>query len=999
LPVLAGRSLPTRRDTLLADLELQCEVPSSFWDLFPSSRECQYFQAEHTNGLGASSLVSRAMFKDHEKAAQFHSADSLYSLIFCWLATRLKEKESKALSILLRYIIESRSQVVPTDQGYTQPKIPTSISQFREMFGAGSNSILSWIPRPTIHKIGNSHVYIKPSDCVRDLLAHGHRVGPLRVHDEYSQHANSPRGVDILDEAILHHGTTPDGEAAVLVLPGYLWIDDFDPHNVKTNRHSCCSCFFSLALPQKFIHSTSNTYLVGFGPSNQSHEEMIAKIGEDLATLVGPIPRKFYYSKWKKEVPVFVPVYSYIADRPAKAKVSHTMAGNSSYHACFGISGNLYSLANIIPSCASCLQRRLDTIALIDGQPPPCPNCADWHLIGLEYQAPEGYPLNPNGAPGELPIMLKVKHITFASLIASMKMAFVQASKTPAQGGWTVKESKLFMSCECVDGEWQKVILAAGKEMATTIRASGGDPTAIDDTLTPIPPTLRYPLVDIFSFFCTIMHQLFLGIMKGFFSEILPSWLKTRKKGTSFLRSVNSKLEKIRAMKLSWCKCETPNVARGTFGRYVSENWLALARFLLWFCANIDSHAATDVMYSDPEGIPVEQYSKKQARAWLVARRIAHNGTDDVPFLLKRIRESIQQPPLGVWPLIYEEEEQRAPIGLVDVMVQALVASNARIMSRGPITKEMAADTDRHIKLFLSYLDQFDKHRGRPGDVEEQSGPIKKDVIWLLKYTFVTMLKIPGDMLHFGSLRLMWDGSGMGEGVLPDLKTVTLSTSGENWSFNGADKFYQYRGLKRAGMTLMKSMLKQSDQYHGAMDDMLKSGVEIFQELDDTMDPSNPAVWSADEGHDDGKKRVYKEVYTYASLASALKAFASGEYPICIVRFKTRFDLGSKYAVILKGYQKMVGLLCHEFVFENNGASYFRWTLGVNELDVPYDWTKNGWEAKQAELLSVVDQYGLLLPLREANEQGISYYFMTSEWTEMLGDGSMGLPRVVGATY
>ena len=374
------------------------------------------------------------------------------------------------------------------------------------MFGPGSNSILSWKPQPTIHKLCNSHVYIKPSDCVRDLLAHGHRVGPLMVHDQYSQHLNSPLGVDLLDEAILRYGSTADGEASVFVLPGYLWIDDFDPHNVKTNRHNCCSCFFSVALPQKFIHSTSNTYLVGFGPSNESHEEMIAKIGEDLATLVTPIPKRMYYQKWKKEVPVFVPIYSYIADRPATAKATHTMAGNSSCHGCFGISGNLFSLANIIPSCESCLQRRLDTCAPIEGRPPSCPDCSDWHLVGLEYEAPAGYPRLANGPPVGQPILLKVKDITFGSLISAMKMAFVESAKTTQHGGWTVKESKLFMSCECVDGEWQKVILATAKEVATTIRASGGDPTVIDDGVTPIPPTLRYPLLDISSFVCTIMH-------------------------------------------------------------------------------------------------------------------------------------------------------------------------------------------------------------------------------------------------------------------------------------------------------------------------------------------------------------------------------------------------------------------------------------------------------------------------------------------------------------
>ena len=124
------------------------------------------------------------------------------------------------------------------------------------------------------------------------------------------------------------------------------------------------------------------------------------------------------------------------------------------------------------------------------------------------------------------------------------------------------------MSVECIDSEWQKIILQSAKLVQadrTAARKERQVLPEVDDTKTPIPLTLCYPHMDIYIFVCTIMHQIVLGIMKGFFSEILPSWLKHYKKHTSFLRDFNGKVEKIRKMRLSWCKCKTANVAPGTF--------------------------------------------------------------------------------------------------------------------------------------------------------------------------------------------------------------------------------------------------------------------------------------------------------------------------------------------------------------------------------------------------------------------------------------------------
>jgi hypothetical protein len=279
-------------------------------------------------------------------------------------------------------------------------------------------------------------------------------------------------------------------------------------------------------------------------------------------------------------------------------------------------------------------------------------------------------------------------------------------------------------------------------------------------------------------------------------------------------------------------------------------------------------------------------------------------------------------------------------------------------------------------------------------------------IVWIIKFNFITILMIPRDMIRFGSLRLVWEGDGKAEGILPAIKLVVTSLFGMNWSFTSADKFYQNRALKRAGMALINTMMKTGSVDIASIQDLVDTGSSLFDVFEDTMPLPNQD--SAEAGTSskpsDYKKSEYKEVYTYANYESVAPLFFNREDPICIVAFRAGCDDAAKHAIILKGYSKMVPVYLEELVSEQNGACYFEWKLGTEALDVPYDCTVDGWQAKQNELLLAVDHYGLLLPgyFRHAlvvGEPKFDFYFITSEWLEMLGDKTMGLPRVIGGTY
>jgi len=77
-----------------------------------------------------------------------------------------------------------------------------------------------------------------------------------------------------------------------------------------------------------------------------------------------------------------------------------------------------------------------------------------------------------------------------------------------------------------------------------------------------------------------IVHLLFLGIVKSTLQHTVE-WLKLKKKFSSFNRVVKDLLEAVDLLKLGFCK--TQPWRSGTFGSWVSENYLGFACVSKWF--------------------------------------------------------------------------------------------------------------------------------------------------------------------------------------------------------------------------------------------------------------------------------------------------------------------------------------------------------------------------------------------------------------------------------
>jgi hypothetical protein len=195
------------------------------------------------------------------------------------------------------------------------------------------------------------------------------------------------------------------------------------------------------------------------------------------------------------------------ADRPAKSKATHTLAGNGTYHAHFGISGDVKAIKNQIPSCSLCHRKRLEGIS---NSSTPCPNgCRDWVLVGAEYPAPKDYPKPEGHDDPSQSLILKFKNISFLSMRNAIERSHEEMSKVT--GGWSVASARAYLRVECVENQLVNQIVdhsRTQKQILAAPEKNNEIPPAIENF--ELPASLRTPHLDIGVFVCTFMHHIFL---------------------------------------------------------------------------------------------------------------------------------------------------------------------------------------------------------------------------------------------------------------------------------------------------------------------------------------------------------------------------------------------------------------------------------------------------------------------------------------------------------
>ncbi len=92
------------------------------------------------------------------------------------------------------------------------------------------------------------------------------------------------------------------------------------------------------------------------------------------------------------------------------------------------------------------------------------------------------------------------------------------------------------------------------------------------------------------------------------------------------------------------------------------------------------------------------------------------------------------------------------------------------------VTKDSITDVDMHIKIFLQCFHRF--------DITMQKNDEERKPKWLTSYNFISLTTIPLILQQYGPVRNQWEGGGLGEKIIQQMKPTWLG-SRKNWQHDG----------------------------------------------------------------------------------------------------------------------------------------------------------------------------------------------------------------------
>lgn len=211
---------------------------------------------------------------------------------------------------------------------------------------------------------------------------------------------------------------------------------------------------------------------------------------------------------------------------------------------------------------------------------------------------------------------------------------------------------------------------------------------------------------------------------------------------------------------------------------------------------------------------------------------------------------------------------------------------------------------------------------------------------WISHYNFLSLLNIPDLMKEYGPLRNLWEGGTAGEAIIGYIKPEITMGYRLNWAFNLLLKVLRNRAFQN-----IAAYMSESDGEHPK---------------------------------EKGKNDLF---CLYNTESEARHSFDERKPLSCTVS-----QSGSICLHISTTHHLVIENLGHKS--EVFGLSYFTWAIKH--------------PAKTA--LASPSHYAIMLPLLEKTGLPIHssppiFALITSEWKEMLADGNIDLPQVIGANY
>ena len=742
---------------------------------YSTSQSSKFFEMENTkDGLGSAFLVAKSQFGMELVADRLDKDEVKLQLkVASLVSTMTKTQRRKFVEVMdqqERLVHKRAARRIVATQTSDQSaiwttRLPRTRNDVRSLYIEGKDAFLANLPRPPVSFL-KSHAYVSLGDCLADLLGHGFELDEIKL-DNFQDHQQGAAIKRISQTArakeIYQNSMALRGNITRKVICLYLneWSDGFEPHiSIKANRGSVWVKTVTISPMPGNIHSLSNTYPIAIGKGEVSHEEVERRFAEELSKLRSGGDRVFYHGGLRENVLVHLDLFVSLMDQPERRSANYIMLGTSTFTARWGHAGDFTAMASGIPACASCMQSKLgmtglntmteEAIAHTDGSPTMCTRCTNWNTEAdsglLDFEPPENYPVELLPASK----MLRPMKITYQKMRNAVELCHRKIVMTH----WSLATGRSYLKVhgmnteavgdilECAANCRQLVILERGKETnpqayAEILLEKESNPGnfALWEF-----PSLWTRGVELEQHIDVTMHLLFLGVIKTTMNMV-QEWAKKRNKYTAFLKYASRALDMVQTLNLDWLKAIP--YGGGKLGGWVSENYMAMGRVSCWFYEPLEE-LGVDPVFVEPTR-PYGQWTAVSNRGWLKSRGLSTVGK--AAELRERVAVKMEQD--GGPPAVQEPEG--GSVSNLNNMIIALNAMVCRLMCR-TLTEHHVEDVEKHIKIFLSCFEIFDRQLRGPGEKPT----------WLSSYNFICLLNLPGMLRRFGPLRNLWEGGGGG---------------------------------------------------------------------------------------------------------------------------------------------------------------------------------------------------------------------------------------------
>lgn len=763
-------------------------------DLFSRPENCKFFE-QQANGHGIGYLVGLANFGKDNISSLLDPADiDMFLTLAHYCSTQTRPQREQLAEVLLKTIQSTHRHLeatsissaatlssplkspgkptkLPLAKQYAI-SIPTSMEQIRNRITEGKNSFFANLPHPPVNILGD-YAYILPTDCIRDLFAHGQLFrGRANVFPPIVGLADSPRAT-MLRNGPTYRDSVIDPEYRLAVS---VWSDDFEPNYSKLNRGSVWIKTIAFHLPERSYVPITNVYPIAVGPKGQNHHAIESILYQNLQSLSGAVGLglRVYDGHSNCIRTVSAELITVLQDQPERRRANRLMLGNSTYHSRFGICMDYSQVLHLMPSCSRCEYDMISTKSTSIWTPRQCDICTNWSIDifhpMLKFRPPENYP------DSELPEdkFLHLRELDFGYL----KSVVEKAHQKLVSREWSRVVAEQYLRVNCINGNAVKEIVACAENCYSWQKATEENNQEImrileeererepnQHKMWSWPSIWDFPQFEIWQSTEVPMHVIFKGVVDST-TTLIQRWVQKQRKYESFLKFMSKRMQSIKDLHVSWLKAEP--YTRGELGGWVSENYLALARISAWVYSGL-MDIANDPEYEEPNK-PQARWTRQENEKWLSVRRLDSKG--NAATLRERVASFMNSddgppsipPPTG------------GSIGNVNAVSMRMFEMVSFLMGMDA-HDEGGMVSARLIRLYLNSIHRLDTAmRDEPSEA--------KKPIWLSSYNFLSLLNIPKQVAKLGPLRNRWEGGVMGEGFLRKVKPTLTSPNRLNWTKN-----------------------------------------------------------------------------------------------------------------------------------------------------------------------------------------------------------------------